>query len=61
MDDATRAAIEDPHRSEEALTSAAYEANRLMGAAGLLGGVLGCDQFVGLVLVAGPDPVDRLV
>ncbi|WP_329142987.1 hypothetical protein OIU91_04665 [Streptomyces sp. NBC_01456] len=26
-----------------------------------LGGVLGCDQFVGLVLVAGPDPVDRLV
>ncbi|MFF8902528.1 hypothetical protein ACF082_34225 [Streptomyces lydicus] len=36
MDDMTRAAIKDPHRSEEALTSAAYEANRLMGAAGLL-------------------------
>ncbi|MCT9105377.1 hypothetical protein [Streptomyces mirabilis] len=39
LTEALRAAIEDPHRSEveEALTSAAYEANRLMGAAELLG------------------------
>ncbi|MFJ8027843.1 hypothetical protein [Streptomyces sp. NPDC096311] len=39
LTEALRAAIENPHRSEveEALTSAAYEANRLMGAAGLLG------------------------
>jgi hypothetical protein len=26
--------------------------------AGLLGRVFGCDQFPGLTLVAGPDPVD---
>ncbi|MEU4850577.1 hypothetical protein [Streptomyces gilvosporeus] len=32
-----RAAIEDPHRSEQALTDAAYEANAAMREAGLLG------------------------
>jgi hypothetical protein len=32
-----RAAIEDPHRSEQALTAAAWEANAAMKEAGLLG------------------------